>query len=261
MKDSAEPLDGWHLPEIHRACIERNDSRPNNDIYGHLYFQIKEELRNFYNKLRTLSVDIIVLSLNATALRMFRSLLPPFDRVDVSNIADEGYIGLNCTLKCMEPLLNECNEHATLITQFLNAVPAVAFRSRNNHAYATRMVRTEATLEFLPVVKSTLTAEVERFSLARNLFLDMDLYFHRYLNMVSRPATCIRSGMYMKQGNTIVEKWPYRLQKEFGEPGAREEFENLLASGLSGTERYVEWQSLSGQAQESLLLGLLGRRK
>lgn len=250
------------MPEILRTRIERNDSCPNNDIYGHLYFQVKRELQLFHDKLRSLRVDMVVLPMNAKALHMFRSLLPPFDRVDASNIADEGYVGLNRTLQCMEPLMNEDNQHATLITQFLNAVPAVAFQPGNNHAYTTRRARIEAALEFLPVDLCAVTpAELERFSMARNLFLDMDFYFHRYLNMVSRPAICLQLGMYMKQTNTIVKKWPYRLQKGFGEAGAREEFESLLASGLSGTERYVEWQLLPDLTQQPLLDDLMGLRK
>ena len=46
----------------------------------------------------------------------------------------------------------------------------------------------------------------------------------------------------MKKEHTIVEKWPFRLKLEPDQPGAQEEFDLLLCSGVSGQERYVEWQ-------------------
>lgn len=48
--------------------------------------------------------------------------------------------------------------------------------------------------------------------------------------------------MVMKK-NAVVEKWPMRLKKTAGQPGAKEEFDLLLGSG-HGAERYVEWQTV-----------------
>lgn len=45
----------------------------------------------------------------------------------------------------------------------------------------------------------------------------------------------------MKPVHTVVEKWPYRLQLQPGQEGAKEEFDIHRASGCFGTERYVEW--------------------
>ena len=47
--------------------------------------------------------------------------------------------------------------------------------------------------------------------------------------------------MRMKAANTVIDAWPLRLGKAYGEPGAREAFDRLVASGSSGNERYVEW--------------------
>lgn len=43
-----------------------------------------------------------------------------FDRIDVSNISDENYVGINKVLEGWAPLLNKANKHATLITLFIN---------------------------------------------------------------------------------------------------------------------------------------------
>lgn len=46
----------------------------------------------------------------------------------------------------------------------------------------------------------------------------------------------------MKEKHTVIEKWPFRLKLRPGQPGAQEEFDRLLAGGVSGKERYVEWK-------------------
>lgn len=48
----------------------------------------------------------------------------------------------------------------------------------------------------------------------------------------------------MKDGNTVVEAWPYRFAKGAGEPGAQEAFDRLERSWAVGGERYVEWVRL-----------------
>jgi hypothetical protein len=47
-------------------------------------------------------------------------------------------------------------------------------------------------------------------------------------------------GAIIKEEHTIVEKWPFRLKLQSGQPGAQEEFGRLMSSGVSGTECYVE---------------------
>ena len=43
-----------------------------------------------------------------------------FDRIDVSNISDENYIGLDACLKLSKPLLKVTNPYSKLITTFMN---------------------------------------------------------------------------------------------------------------------------------------------
>jgi hypothetical protein len=49
-------------------------------------------------------------------------------------------------------------------------------------------------------------------------------------------------GFAMKEKNTIIEKWPFRLKLQPGQPGAQEEFDQLLKGGVSGKEFYLEWK-------------------
>jgi hypothetical protein len=48
----------------------------------------------------------------------------------------------------------------------------------------------------------------------------------------------------MKTKHTVIEEWPFRLKLRPGQQGAQEEFDRLLGGGVSGKERYVEWQRI-----------------
>jgi hypothetical protein len=49
----------------------------------------------------------------------------------------------------------------------------------------------------------------------------------------------------VKEKHTVIEKWPFRLKLQPGQPGAQEEFDRLLAGGVTGKERYVEWKRIA----------------
>lgn len=49
-------------------------------------------------------------------------------------------------------------------------------------------------------------------------------------------------GATMKENHTIIDKWPYRLKLQLGQPGAQDEFDRCMMKSVSGKERYVEWK-------------------
>lgn len=51
-----------------------------------------------------------------------------------------------------------------------------------------------------------------------------------------------RAGATMKQENSVVEDWPFKLKLRPGQPGAQDEFDRLICGGVSSKERYVEWK-------------------
>jgi hypothetical protein len=67
-------------------------------------------------------------------------------------------------------------------------------------------------------------------------------------------------GVAMKAKHTVIEKWPYQMKLQPGQPGAQEEFNRLVRGDLSGNERYVEWrrtkmyrEEMDGEAGKDLL--------
>lgn len=54
------------------------------------------------------------------------------------------------------------------------------------------------------------------------------------------------TGSRVRSPNKIVKKWPAALKLSPKQAGAKEEFNAALASKLSGTECYLEWQRVDG---------------
>jgi hypothetical protein len=64
----------------------------------------------------------------------------------------------------------------------------------------------------------------------------------RYMRQEKLKEMQSRYGLKVKADNTVIEKWPTALKLKWPQPGAKEEFDVLLASGHGGNERYVEWR-------------------
>jgi hypothetical protein len=52
-------------------------------------------------------------------------------------------------------------------------------------------------------------------------------------------------GVAMKEKNTIVERWPFRLKLNPEQKGAKEEFDLMMRGGASGKELYIEWKRIA----------------
>jgi hypothetical protein len=49
-------------------------------------------------------------------------------------------------------------------------------------------------------------------------------------------------GVTMKRKNTVIEKWPFKMKLQYGQPGALEELIQLTDEVVLAKERYVEWR-------------------
>ena len=82
--------------------------------------------------------------------------------------------------------------------------------------------------------------DVLRLNDARAMFRGFDKYFERFVHDCRLEDLGKAAGLQMKSSNTIVEKWPMRLKKN----ATQDEFDLLLGSNCTGSERYVEWRSV-----------------
>ncbi|KAF6236092.1 hypothetical protein HO173_005720 [Letharia columbiana] len=246
LKDSADPLAGWALKDILASGVRRGG--PKEDIYGHLHFHIRDLLENFCQKTTLMKIHMDMYCVNATELPSLlddRLKESAFDRIEISNIADANYIGLEKSLSTFGPLLKNRKQssHATLITLFMNAAEQAAqARGYDIEAMMTGMQKISQFLPSkLPANQNPYNPAALRASAAKDLVRDYDKLWAQYKRMLDFPTIVKKTGMKPKVKNTVVEAWPMRLYKRYGEPGAQEDFDNLMESGSSGNERYVEW--------------------
>ncbi|KAF9224203.1 hypothetical protein BS17DRAFT_780637 [Gyrodon lividus] len=125
--DFANPLKSWDTDAVIDAG--KAHGATSEDIYGCLYFMLSDELRTFARRIRTLHISFHVFGADACVLsdaithgELTAYGIPPttrFDRVEVSNILDPNYVGIQGVLDSWEPLLST-SVHATIVGYFLN---------------------------------------------------------------------------------------------------------------------------------------------
>jgi hypothetical protein len=99
------------------------------DIYGCLYFYLSDQLRLFVERIQQFHISFKVLCFEAGMLSqvILDNELAPygipasirFDRIEVSNVMDSNYVGINGVLTSWAPLLGGSN-YATILGYFMN---------------------------------------------------------------------------------------------------------------------------------------------
>ncbi len=227
-----------------------NHGIPKEDRYGRLHFYIRDMLEKFCRRIAGGSkLRFHLYCVNAADLSFYLNNKLEnlrFDRVEVANIVDRPYLGLAQTLRTCGPLLKPSaeNPHATLIALFMNAIHLAEENLGDDYLAASFKSAIAQIAKFAPaqLSRSNATGAASAFRIqARDVFRDFDRLFAHYMGMEGFDRAGREAGMRMKAANTVIDAWPLRLGKEYGEPGAQEAFDRLVASGSSGSERYVEW--------------------
>ncbi|KAI2768200.1 hypothetical protein F4815DRAFT_498186 [Daldinia loculata] len=245
MMDNADPTSGWSL----KAFLEFNIGPTKNDTYGKLYHYLRQLFVEFHRRLRAFSVKFELLQADARSLQLGEKR---FDRIDVGNIADLCYLGIGETLKTFGPLLQPTtiNEHATLITLFINAVPEMIMMKERMMLPPDNMTeQIEKVFQYMPELKQPTATNMTKTLMAMNLVQDVDGNFDIYTFLHAFHCAALRSGLRMKDTHTIIERWPMRISQELTEQ-AKEYFALLLSSSHNGQERYVEWSRIVGRTRK-----------
>jgi hypothetical protein len=125
--DNANLLDGWDIRKVVQAGARYGAD--SGDLYACLFFFLREQYVEFAQRLARFKVKFILYSL---PLPLLDRMLAPnthvgalgegFDRIELSNMADENYFGLESILQTLGNLLSEFNKDATLIVSLVNWV-------------------------------------------------------------------------------------------------------------------------------------------
>ncbi|KAI0314329.1 hypothetical protein OF83DRAFT_1041415, partial [Amylostereum chailletii] len=125
--DGANPLDSWEILSVMAEGRARGIHRA--DIHGCLYAYVYRQLHDFAARLarfrisfKLFNTDALALAAQLRSARLAPYGLAPahrFARVDVSNIFDIEYVGLERVVAEWGPLLAH-TRHATLVGYLLN---------------------------------------------------------------------------------------------------------------------------------------------
>ncbi|KAF4594736.1 hypothetical protein GQ602_000349 [Ophiocordyceps camponoti-floridani] len=239
LNDKADPRDGWAISEVQRCLWPASE-----DWYGRLTAHLTALLGKFIAKLGKNNVSFQMHNTDARVLPYYLEDRK-FNRIEVSNICDAGYIGFDHTLCLYADYLQhpEENPHATLIGTFINGVKEVSLLEDTggqipNIGFLTRMLPPPSILS----LTFWDSADITRLWDARYMARDVDALFRKYAELCRFDSVAAENGVEMKTDNTIVDKWPTRFKIQPGEEAKFEEFRLCLAAGFNHLERCVEWK-------------------
>ena len=241
-------MNAWPFEAVKSSGM--NHGIPAEDRYGRLYFYVRDKLETFCRRIASakkyrfhlycVNAADLPFHLNGNLEKL------KFDRVEVANIADMHDLGLEKTLQSCGSLLKTpaVNPHATLIALFMNAVRYAEEDLGEDYVRKSLESTVEKCMRFLPALPSVpkkTDAATMRIAEAKDIFRDLDHLFERYMKILNFDIVGREAGLRMKTANTVIDAWPLRLRKGYGEPGTQEAFDRLIESGSAGNERYVEW--------------------
>ncbi|KAF1998521.1 hypothetical protein P154DRAFT_495217 [Amniculicola lignicola CBS 123094] len=248
MTDSADPLNGWlHAEYMPHATIAKAD------VYGSLFFFLRDLFLKFCNRVHKTSILFHLYNMDARELPEY--LLPggrAFDRIEIANTCDRGYIGPEITLSTFAPLLQPKaqNPKATLLMLFLNATGEKENQLGNLYGTADLPRRMKRLLDLIGPDTDIMTRiamgdetvkndpEFLRRSNLHNMFANFDELFDLFSKDVRMNDLAKANRVKTKRQHSLIEKWPYRVTKST----SRNCFDIMCASSLSGWERYVEFE-------------------
>ncbi|CAA9965929.1 DUF4470 multi-domain protein [Pyrenophora teres f. maculata] len=275
MRDDADPLAGWSYNEY-----ITHSKAAKNDVYGTFFNFLRSLFMEFCKQIHSVKIAFTLFDVDAVKLPSYLTDIT-FDRIEVSNVCDRGYIGASQTLEAFSPMLKAKTEnpHATLIMLFLNAVdeaeigmnPQTKVNSILLGMSRVRRFMPEASVNIINMIlgvfdshyllqlPATDLAESITIGDAANFFRDFDGLFSTYLQRPvlqqsgSMEDFAQKHGVKIKAQHTIVKPWPCRLTDET----TLAEFNIMRSGSLFGSQRYMEFEKLEENPDEATELSSL----
>ncbi|KAI1368344.1 hypothetical protein F5Y08DRAFT_355541 [Xylaria arbuscula] len=285
LKQDADPLRGWDLYEVNK---NEEIGAARNDIYGKLFYHVRDLFKRFILKLRTAKVTFHVLPFSGYDFADETS--QRFDRIETAALADEDLVGVRTIVDTLSPLLKppSVNPHATMITlhprifdKIRSAFPCPECdpdRAERIKA-ATQLTPEERRLldHFLPLadpdpVNWIYTAAGWQRRDARWLFRDPAAAWDLYKDIYDFADVADGAKVAMRTTHKVVSEWilrPQHIRPNNNEvvlknssdnqtrhpwltSEAKWEFEALFARRQTTGYRYVEWRKRGANEKRNL---------
>ncbi|KAI2641124.1 hypothetical protein GGS21DRAFT_537606 [Xylaria nigripes] len=270
LKPDVEPLRGWELAEINQY---RGSLEADNDIYGKMFYTVRQLFKSFILRLRVIPVEFEVHPFSGYLVPKY--IEGQFDRIETSNLADEDQVGACEVVEKFSPLLKDpsVNPHATLITfhpgvfdKIRNAFPCPTCDPARAHRVKVAVDLKDDERELLdmylpqkeadPVKWVTTLVGWQRRD-ARWLFRDPAYAWELYKDIFGFGWAERQAQVALKPTNTVVEEWVFCLKYagQLDDQGQLEhyaewEFDTIMALNRTTGYRYAEWQKLSEEYGE-----------
>ncbi|KAF3032330.1 hypothetical protein E8E12_003854 [Didymella heteroderae] len=247
MKDNASPRDGWLFDEY-----MENAPAAKADEFGAIFFHIRWLLLEFCSRLRSSNISFRLFNMDARDIGCYLGDMK-FDRIEISNICDRGFVGPHVCLQVFSQLLKSTSQNpkATLLMLFINAAKETEHIA-NPQGDVPSMVSAMKRLErYIPIDKSRINLtrggmntsahpDLILRTACYDMFQSWDKYFDMFMDEAKITQFATLYGMVIKKKHTIVQPWPYKIRNQI----IKKEFDVLRASSTTGFERYMELQRL-----------------
>ncbi|KAI0474740.1 hypothetical protein F4859DRAFT_504565 [Xylaria cf. heliscus] len=272
LKRDADPLRGWELAEINQ---NNGTGDAFHDIYGKMFYYVRDLFKRFILKLRTIDVTFHVLPYSPQDVT--EKISTKFDRIQTGALADEDRVGIRVVIDTLSPMLKAyvVNPHATMITlhpgifdKIRNAFPCPECdpdRAERIKQAVDLTAEERALLDaYMPLrddhpVNWTLTASGWQRRDARWLFRDPEAAWELYKDIYDFQDVADGAKVTMRATHKVVDEWALRLKHadSFDEDGrptqeAKWDFHTLFAKQQTTGYRYVEWRKLGANEKRNL---------
>ncbi|KAF1839778.1 hypothetical protein BDW02DRAFT_604401 [Decorospora gaudefroyi] len=220
LNDSSNPRGSWlHAEYMADAPAAKGDE------FGAIFFHVRKLLIKFCKRIRDSNVSFHLFSMDARKLSAYVGAMK-FDRIEISNICDSEFIGLQASLEAFSGLLKPKSQNATatLLMLFINAA------THMNRALNPEGGKNENKYHPRLVFRSTIYG----------MFINWDKYFDIYLDSKRVCTLAASHGLQAKLKHTIVQPWPMRIRVG----ATKQEFDVACANMATGYERYMEFENL-----------------
>ncbi|KAJ4365373.1 hypothetical protein N0V95_000520 [Ascochyta clinopodiicola] len=193
------------------------------DEFGAIFFHIQVLLLKFCSRLRTSNISFRLFNMDARDIGHYLDDMK-FDRIEISNICDRGYVGPHTCLQVFAQLLksNSQNPKATLLMLFINAAMETDHIA-NPQGDVSSLVSAMKSLEKyitidksrMSLTRSGMTTKAHPDLILRTACYDMfkpwDKYFDMFMDEAEITQFAELCGVVIKKKHTIVQPWPEKF--------------------------------------------------
>ncbi|GJE94087.1 DUF4470 domain-containing protein [Phanerochaete sordida] len=257
--DGVNPLDSWDIEEVVASGMAHGATR--DDLYGCLYYHVAGQLQKFASRLARMRISFNITNLDALELAksMWRNDLADigipakirFDRIDVSNLFDEDYLGVARVLDAWGGFIRRGTGGGVIVGHMINWIgrePSARTTDVNDRLF-------EKLLRRLPLPKMRKNPSVDEIRVLQGMLVamahgvataqDHSKAFEVHLSKQRISHALLRAELKRRAVHEIV---PHRLCAPLSAaPAALPDLENdeawylrVHVASPMWTERYLE---------------------